>query len=225
MKEFLMNDKTVNLPTTWEEIDWKRFLAFSNIIESNTDGETKTKKKKVKAEDEWKEAIKALDINTKILSFWTELPEDEIGHWDMKEAEAIMDCLSFVNHKYEPIEISSFKLGDEEFFLPRKDMMATSSFNRYIEAEQLEIHSNLIREGRIEIMPRQVAILCKKEGDKERLNDDEIDRRAKLFEGLDMATIWDVAFFLNKLEQGLMTSFLTYQMVEMQKEGELQKEL
>jgi len=74
-------------------------------------------------------------------------------------------------------------------------------------------------------MPRQVAILCKKEGDKERLNDDEIDRRAKLFEGLDMATIWDVAFFLNKLEQGLMTSFLTYQMVEMQKEGELQKEL
>ena len=223
MKEFLMNNKTVNLPTKWEEINWKKFLAFSKLVDGYTDSETK--KKKSKTEDEWKEAIKVLDLNTKILSFWTGLEVDEIGQWDMKEAEDIMNCLAFVNSKYEPIEISSFKVGGEEFLLPRKDMMATSSFSRYIEAEQLEIHSNLIKEGRIEIMPRQIAILCKKVGEGSKLDDDEIDRRAKLFEQLDMATIWDVAFFLNKLEQGLMTSFLTYQAVEMQKGEEPQKVL
>ena len=217
-----MNEKTINFPSKWEDIDWKKFLAFSKLV----DQYAKTQDdKKVKEEDQWKEAIKALDINTKILSFWSGLSEEEIGHWDMKEAEGIMNCLSFVNEKYNPIEISSFKINDEEFFLPREDMMAKSSFSRYIEAEQLEIHSKLIEKGRIDIMPRQVAILCKKEGESEKLDDNEIDRRAKLFEGLDMATIWDVAFFLNKLERGLMTSFLTYQVVEMQRGKEPQKEL
>ena len=43
--------------------------------------------------------------------------------------------------------------------------MRKSSFGRYIEAEQLEIQSSMIDQGKIEYMPRQIAILCKKEGD------------------------------------------------------------
>jgi len=102
--------------------------------------------------------------------------------------------------------------------------MKSSSFGRYIEAEQLEIQSSMIDQGKIEYMPRQIAILCKKEGESEKLDDDIIDKRAELFKQLDMATIWDVAFFLNKLEQGLLTSFLTYQaVVEMKQLNEQPK--
>ena len=219
-----MNDKVVNLPETWEDIKWGTFLGFNKIIEDHFAGEEVRKKEKKKEEDEWKDAIKSLELNTRILAYWSNMTEEEIAHWDMKEAEELMECLAFVNKEYIPIAISSFTINDEKFFLP-EDLMAKSSFGRYIEAEQLEIQSEMINKGKIEVMPRQIAILCKKEGESEMLNDDLIDKRAELFKELDMATIWDVAFFLNKLEQGLMTDFLTYQVVkEMQLEQELQKE-
>jgi hypothetical protein len=135
-----------------------------------------------------------------------------------------MKCLDFVNDKYIPIDLGEFTINEEKFFLP-KNLMRETTFGRYIEAEQLEIQSELIKKGKIEIMPRQIAILAKKEGEGDNLDDDVIDKRAKLFEKLDMATIWDVAFFLTKLEQGLMISSLTSQVVaEMQQVQEPQKE-
>ena len=44
--------------------------------------------------------------------------------------------------------------------------------------------------------------------------DDEINKRALMFQELDMATIWDVGFFLTRHESLLMTSFLTSQKEE-----------
>jgi len=220
MKEFLINDSKVKLPETWEDVSWGTFLGFNDIVQKHS---KEKEERKDTEEGEWKEAIRNLDLNTKILSYWAGLTEEEISHWDMLEAEELMKCLSFVNKEYIPIGIKSFKVGDEEFFLP-EDLMGKSSFGRYIEAEQLEIQSSMIDKGKIEVMPRQIAVLCKKEGESERLNDDLIDSRAKLFEQLDMATIWDVAFFLTKLEQGLMISFLTSQQVETQRQQEQQKE-
>lgn len=224
MKEFKMNEKVVFLPETWMEIKWSKFLSFTKIIEQHDKAEKLREEEKQGEESEWRSAIRDLELNTKILSFWTELSEQEISHWDMKEAESLMKCLSFVNQKYVPIEISSFTIGEEKFFLP-KDLMKNSSFGRYIEAEQLEIQSSMIDKGKIEVMPRQIAILVKKEGEGDNLDDNLIDKRAELFKQLDMATIWDVAFFLTKLEQGLTLSFLTYQEVVAQQQLELQKEL
>ena len=102
--------------------------------------------------------------------------------------------------------------------------MAKSSFGRYVEAEQLELQTKLLKNGRLEIMPRQVAILCKKEGEIEKLNDDIIDQRAILFRKLDMAAILDIGFFLTKLEQKLTLTFLISQADQMkdQQKQELQ---
>ena len=126
---------------------------------------------------------------------------------DLDVANNLMKHLDFLNEHYVPISISSFTMNDEKFFLPT-EFMGKSSFGRYIEAEQVEIQSNMLREGRLDILPRQVAILCKKEGEEEKLDDSLIDKRAEMFKKLDMATIWDVGFFLGKLEQRLMISSL-----------------
>jgi hypothetical protein len=211
----------VQLPESWLEIKWRKFLDFTKIINSY-DADIK-KGEEEKEDTDYKTVLRNLEYNTKILSFWTGCTTEEVSHWDMKEAEEIMQVLSFVNLEYVPIEIKSFTIGEEKFLLP-KDLMKSSSFGRYIEAEQLEIQSSMIDQGKIEYMPRQIAILCKKEGESEKLDDDIIDNRAELFKQLDMATIWDVAFFLNKLEQGLLTSFLTYQaVVEMKQLNEQPK--
>lgn len=223
MKEFTMNNKVVNLPENWLEIKWTQFFEFTKLVNKydNSNEEIVEEDKDI---SEYKETLRQLEFNTEVLAFWTGLTKEEIGHWDMKQAEEILACMAFINQQYVPININSFTIGEEKFLLP-KDLMRESSFGRYIEAEQLEIQSNLIEGGKIEYMPRQIAILCKKEGESEKLDDDLIDKRAKLFETLDMATIWDVAFFLNKLEQGLLSSFLTSQAVVMQKQKEQQKEL
>ena len=205
MEDFIINKKEIELPTSWEDVSWEKFLGFSKLIDKLT------VKGKVDSKDEaaqWQRTLDELKDNTQILSFWCGLPEEEIGMLDMEDANKIMKLLSFVSESYKPIHIDSFTLGDEQFFLPEK-FMENSSFGRYIEAEQLELHANMLEKGKIEILPRQIAILCKKQGEKEKLNDDIIDERAKKFEKLDMATVWDIGFFLNKLEQGLMISFLT----------------
>jgi len=221
MKAIEISGKQVQLPESWLEIKWRKFLDFTKIINSY-DADIK-KGEEEKEDTDYKTVLRNLEYNTKILSFWTGCTTEEVSHWDMKEAEEIMQVLSFVNLEYVPIEIKSFTIGEEKFLLP-KDLMKSSSFGRYIEAEQLEIQSSMIDQGKIEYMPRQIAILCKKEGESEKLDDDIIDKRAELFKQLDMATIWDVAFFLNKLEQGLLTSFLTYQaVVEMKQLNEQPK--
>ena len=164
-----------------------------------------------------------LKDNTKILSFWLQLTESEVSLIDLDVANDIMKTLSFLNEHYTPINIDSFSIGDEKFILP-ENFMKQSSFGRYVEAEQLELQSNMLDKGKMEILPRQIAILCKKEGEVEKLDDDLIDKRAKQFEKLDMATIWDVGFFLSKLEQKLMLSFLTSQVKEEIQRPELQQE-
>ena len=95
--------------------------------------------------------------------------------------------------------------------------MQSSSFGRYVEAEQLELQSNMLEKGKLSILPRQIAILCKKEGESEgKIVDAIVDKRSLQFRKLSMATVWDVGFFLTKLEQRLIFSSLIYQEEEMQ---------
>mgnify|MGYP003645191665 FL=1 len=133
--------------------------------------------------------------------------------WDLEEAQNVMSKLNFTQDNYEPISIGSFTINEETFHLPQ-EFMGKSSFGRYIEAEQLEMQQGLIEKGDLDYLPRQIAILAKKEEEEEKLNDDLIDERAEKFKQLDMATVWDVGFFLQKLEQECMISSLISQVGE-----------
>jgi len=208
MQTYIINDKTIEVPTSWEECVFDRFLGFSTLLTNLFQKENKGKSKT--EVEEWEATLQDLKDNTKILSFWCGMPESEISLLDLDVANDIMTSLGFINDSYVPIGIDSFTIGDEKFILP-ENLMRNSSFGRYIEAEQLELQSNMLEKGKMEILPRQIAILCKKEDEVEKLDDDLIDKRAKQFEKLDMATIWDVGFFLNKLEQKLMLNFLISQ--------------
>tara|TARA_R110002074_G_scaffold161515_3_gene319706 strand:+ start:606 stop:1280 length:675 start_codon:yes stop_codon:yes gene_type:complete len=199
MAEFIINEKTIEIPDGWTHVTFDRFLGFAKICKTLEERDVvKDKESDIGLTN----ALKDLEDNTKILSYWCQLPEDEISMMDMEVANDIMKHLSYLNDEYMPINISSFSINDEKFILP-EEFMQKSSFGRYIEAEQLELQTKLLKTGRLEIMPRQLAIICKKEGEDEKLNDALIDKRAELFRKLDMATIWDVAFFLIKLEQKL----------------------
>jgi hypothetical protein len=220
MAEFQLNGETVELPDNWSQITFDRFLGFAQICKQFKEREeVKNESDDVQLEN----ALQDLEDNTKILAYWCNMSNEEISMIDLEDANNIMKHLSYLNEEYNPINIGSFTIEDQKFFLP-EDLMAKSSFGRYVEAEQLELQTKLLKNGRLEIMPRQVAILCKKEGETEKLNDTVIDQRAILFRKLDMATIWDIGFFLTKLEQKLTLTFLISQADQMkaQQKQELQ---
>ena len=214
MEEYIIKGNKLGIPSSWEDCSFDKFLQFANLLENLT---PKQESEPTTDVEEWEATLKDLKDNTKILSFWLGMTESDVSLIDLDVANDIMTTLGFLNEHYTPINISSFSIGEEKFILP-ENFMKQSSFGRYVEAEQLELQSNMLDKGRMEVLPRQVAILCKKEGEVEKLDDDLIDKRAKQFEKLDMATIWDVGFFLSKLEQKLMLSFLISQ-----EKGEIQR--
>ena len=89
--------------------------------------------------------------------------------------------------------------------------MQGENFGTFIEAEQVEINNKKLEKGDLSGLPKQIAILCRAEGEERGLIDDKlIEQRVQVFQKLDMATIWDVGFFLTQQENSLMTVFLTY---------------
>ncbi len=207
MIEVKLGKKTALLPEKWEEIKFSKFLDFMNL--------TKTFKTPKEIEEmdvdedirEFHITLENLKVNTQLVSFWTGISEDELALCDVDEVgEAIKD-LGFLSTPYKPIRIENFVFKNEKYFLPNPDM-SKQTFGTYVEAEQVEMNNAKLKKGKIEILPEQIAILCKKEGEFH-IDDDEIDKRSEIFKELDMATIWDVGFFLTRLESLLMVSFLT----------------
>ncbi len=218
--DFILNEKNITLPDTWYDVNFKKFKGFSELVKGFMPRAEDDADKAAELDN----ALMDLEDNTKILCYWTGLTEEEISMINLDTANDVMNHLGFLNETYNPVHIEKFELDGEKYYLP-KEFMKKSSFGRYIEAEQLEIQSNMLKEGNLGILPRQIAILCKKEGEEEKLDDAIIDKRARLFEDLDMATIWDVAFFLTKLEQKLMIrSLISQEMEEMLKQEGLQKQ-
>tara|TARA_B110000285_G_scaffold223698_1_gene279553 strand:- start:3855 stop:4490 length:636 start_codon:yes stop_codon:yes gene_type:complete len=205
MDTLKINEQEIDIPTHWGDVTFDKFLKFSKLI--------KTLYEDTEGLDDIEQTLRNLKDNTIILSFWTDKTEEEISMWDLEEAQNVMSKLNFTQDNYEPISIGSFTINEETFHLPQ-EFMGKSSFGRYIEAEQLEMQQGLIEKGDLDYLPRQIAILAKKEEEEEKLNDDLIDERAEKFKQLDMATVWDVGFFLQKLEQECMISSLISQVGE-----------
>tara|TARA_R100000541_G_scaffold42454_2_gene49772 strand:- start:1984 stop:2619 length:636 start_codon:yes stop_codon:yes gene_type:complete len=202
MDTLILNKQEVDIPTGWFDVTFDKFIKFNSLIKHITE--------KTEELDEIEQTLSNLKENTKILSFWTDKTEEEISMWDLEDAHKVMEKINFTQEQYNPISINSFTIGEDTFHLP-EEFMGKSSFGRYIEAEQLEMHQSLIEKGNLDYLPKQIAILAKKEGEKEKLDDDLIDKRAEQFRKLDMATVWDVGFFLQKLEQKYMIHSLISQ--------------
>ena len=205
-----LGEKEYEIPHKWEEVKFSKFLEFYKL--------TKTFKTQEELEEEVKDkgeikdlylSLDNLKANTKMVSFWTGLTEDEVAMCDIEQVAKALKDLTFLHENYKPIHIESFLFEGEKYYLP-KISLEKMTFGEYIKAEQLELNAKKLENGKIEVLPEQVAILCKKEGESV-VSDEDVEKRAELFKNLDMATIWDVAFFLTRHESLLMTSFLISQ--------------
>jgi hypothetical protein len=227
MKEVKIGGKNVEVPTSWSEVNFKQFQNFHALI-SKQKTQEELDREYEKLDDDIRHLQISLDnvkFNTKMVAFWSGLSEDEVAMSDIREVENVLLSMEFINSTYQPIALSKFTFEGETYHLPEVGM-TKENFGTYIEAEQVELNNQMLKKGHIEVIPRQAAIICKKDGEERGLiNDELVDKRAKLFENLDMATIWDIGFFLSKQENKLMSNILiSLKQAEMQKHLRLQKE-
>lgn len=226
METVKIGEKEVEIPNSWLEVTFDDFIRFTKLVNSQKT-EEQLMKEYIDDEDEimaLKLSIDNINFNTKVASFWSGLSEEEISLCSLEEVEAIIKAIDFLNEQYTPIALDKFKFEGETYILPKAGMRE-ENFGTYIEAEQVELNNKRIESGNLDFLPRQIAILCKKEGEKAGLIKEEVIQvREKLFRQLDMATVWDVAFFLHSQEKILMKLFLTSpQMVETLKQLSQQK--
>lgn len=212
MKTIIINEKEVEIPTGWDNIRFDKFNEFSKLISAQI-----TEEEFYKEHEDLDDEVLSLEwsmanimLNTKLACFWSGLSEEEVAMCNIDEVEEVLGSMEFLNQTYMPVALDSFKFKGIEYFLPKKGMQG-ETFGTFIEAEQAEINNKKLEKGDLSALPRQMAILCKRKGEvRGILNEETIKKREKSFQKIDMATIWDVAFFLSQHESALMTLFLTY---------------
>tara|TARA_B100001094_G_C18055641_1_gene732335 strand:- start:43 stop:729 length:687 start_codon:yes stop_codon:yes gene_type:complete len=225
MKTIVISDKEIDIPTAWNNITFEKFNEFTKLVKSQKSLE-ELEEELVEVDESIKElqiSLANIQMNTKLACFWTGLSEHEIAMCNIDEVEDVIASMSFLNEAYSPIALDSFKFQGTEYFLP-KGGFEGENFGTFIEAEQIELNNKKLEKGVLDVLPRQIALLCKKKGEKRGLvNDALIDKREKKFKKLDMATIWDVGFFLTQHESSLMMLFLTSLRQEEMQKQELQQ--
>ena len=112
--------------------------------------------------------------------------------WNKQRKEIHYD--SDGNIEKELVFINDIQEGFETYYFPM-DFLRTGTFGEYIEASQLEMNTEYLKNGRFDILPEQMAILCKRVD--EEVDLDDIDGKAKSFRRLTMDIVWEFAFFLN----------------------------
>ena len=95
------------------------------------------------------------------------------------------------------------------------DFFREGTFGEYIESTQLEMNTEYLKNGRFDILPEQMAILCKAVD--EEVDLDNIDEKAKAFRKLTMDIVWEFAFFLNRQTSSSLNVIQTFLGVEAQK--------
>ena len=97
--------------------------------------------------------------------------------------------------EYKPKGMDYFEFEGDIYYFPM-DFLRTGTFGDYIESQQLEMNTQYLKNGRFDILPEQMAILCKQVD--EEVDLDNIDEKAKAFRRLTMDIVWEFSFFLNK---------------------------
>ena len=109
--------------------------------------------------------------------------------------------------EYKPQGIDRFEFEGETYFFP-KEFLKRNTFGDYIESTHLESTIQIMKHGRFDVLPEQMAILCRKTG--EEYDDDKIPQKSDKFKELTMDIVWEFSFFLTMQSVKLTRTFQTF---------------
>jgi hypothetical protein len=97
--------------------------------------------------------------------------------------------------------MKSFELDGETYYFP-SEFLRNNTYGDFIESTQLDMYIESMKNGRYDVLPEQMAILCRKID--EDYDEDKIDEKAEKFKQLTMDIVFEFAFFLTKLNESLL---------------------
>ena len=204
-----INKKEYNIPNKWEEMTIEYYCGLLEII----------KKYQVKEEEEESEndltkyhIMQENKMYKELFIYMTGISEKVMANVPMTDVTAVIECLNEIMEEYKPKGMDYFEFEGNMYYFPI-DFLRTGTFGDYIESQQLEMNTQYLKNGRFDILPEQMAILCKQVD--EEVDLDNIDEKAKAFRRLTMDIVWEFSFFLNKRTMASINVIKTFsEMVE-----------
>ena len=187
-----INSKEYNIPNKWEEMTVDYYCGVYEIIkkyqiteeEANSDNDL-TKYHVMQENKMYKE----------LLIYMTGISGDKVAQIPINDVSELIKCVDEIMEQYKPKGMDYFEFEGDIYYFPM-DFLRTATFGDYIESQQLELNTQYLKNGRFDILPEQMAILCKQVD--EEVDLDNIDEKAKKFRELTMDIVWEFSFFLNK---------------------------
>jgi len=187
-----INNKEYNIPNKWEEMTVDYYCGLYNII----------KKYQVTEEEEKSDndlskyhIMQENKMYKELFIYMTGISEKVMANVPMDNVTAVIECLNEIMEEYKPKGMDYFEFEGNVYYFPM-DFLRTGTFGDYIESQQLEMNTQYLKNGRFDILPEQMAILCKQVD--EDVDLDNIEEKTNKFRKLTMDIVWEFSFFLNK---------------------------
>ena len=212
MVEIKIQDKSYEIPTEWKDITLRYWCGLYSIINKYN----KRDEEGNVIEEEHSE-VELLKMNRDIFMYLTGLSLNKMNELDVDSVNTAVATFSQLLEEYKPQGIEKFELDGEEYLFP-KEFLRRNTFGDYIEATHLESTIEIMKHGRFDVLPEQMAILCRRAD--EEYDDDAIPAKTEKFNELTMDFVWEFSFFL-KMQSVKLTR--TFQMFLGKTEEEVQE--
>ena len=153
-------------------------------------------------------------MNRDIFKYLTDVNDAILNKLDLESVNQAVTTVSELLQEYKPTGIESFEFEGETYFFP-KEFLKRNTFGDYIESTQLDATIEMMKHGKFDVLPEQMAILCRTAT--EEYDDDAIPAKSDRFKKLSMDIVWEFSFFLTMQSVRLTRTFQTY-LVEGQEE-------
>jgi len=199
MVEIKIQDETYNIPTEWKDITLNWWCGLYTII--NKYNKKDEEGNVIEAEHT---EVELLKMNRDIFIYLTGINEKMMSQLDTDSVTAAVSTVGQLLEEYKPKGIDRFEFEGETYFFP-KEFLKRNTFGDYIESTHLESTIKIMKHGRFDVLPEQMAILCRKGG--EEYDDDEIPSKTDKFKELTMDIVWEFSFFLTMQSVKLTRTF------------------
>ena len=196
------------VPTEWEEITLRHWGKLAYIIKKHQDT-SKLKENSLDSRFEVEglelgemDKISAtvafyneMHLNRDIFCYLSGLDREDMKYVDMEQVTMVINTIGILTEEYKPKGIKSFEFEGETYYFP-SEFLRKNTYGDFIEATQLDMYIDSMRNGKYDVLPEQMAILCRKAD--EEYDEDKIEEKAEKFKELTMDIVFEFAFFLTQ---------------------------
>ena len=211
MIEIQIKEEKYKIPTQWKDITLEYWCGLYNIIKNYT--ETAEESETEEIVEPKLDEVKVLRMNKEIFKYVTGINDAMLNKLDLESVNSAVSSIGQMMEEYKPKGIDRFEFDGEVYFFP-KEFLKQNTFGDYIESTQLDATIQMMKHGKFDVLPEQMAILCRKAG--EEYDDDIIPSKSDNFKKLTMDIVWEFSFFLTMQSVKLTRTFQTF----LGKEGE-----